>query len=397
MRQHSVELYGQRYIVTEHDDGTFELPRELAWMRGWNVALKPAFEPIVLARKPLAGTVAANVLAHGTGAINIDACRIGTESTQRLTHIVGVQQFDGTNHRPSHDDAPTPRLNGSDKGRWPANLVLSHSPECREIGTLRVKGSRVDKPCESDDMNAFAGGGLGGPRGPLGHGDADGMETVPVYECTPDCPVRLLDAQSGVTKSGAMKRTVGAYAGESTTGFLRGSSGPQNQHGDTGGASRFFYCAKASRSERNAGLSHLPSKQTGMMQDDAYEWPGTDEHAPHRTKPAPNFHPCVKPIALMRWLVRMVTPPDGVILDPFLGSGTTGVAARTEGFRFIGIEQNPGYAEIARARIAHADTGDADDDVSSLAAAQAAPVVSVADDDAPADQPDLFSTDDAAE
>jgi site-specific DNA-methyltransferase (adenine-specific) len=139
-----------------------------------------------------------------------------------------------------------------------------------------------------------------------------------------EAAAEMLDAQSGITKSGAMKSHVGAYEGESVTGFLRGASGPHNQHGDEGGASRFFYTAKASKKEKNAGVD------------------------------GSNTHPTVKSQSLMRWLVRLITPPKGVVLDPFCGSGSTGVACVYEGFDFIGIEAEEEYAEIAERRIKHA-------------------------------------------
>lgn len=258
---------------------------------GWGTALKPAWEPIILARKPLNGTVVANVQQHGTGALNIDRGRIRTGSTERSANIRGVQQFGGTNHRPHHDGPNEPRVNGSSIGRWPANVVL----------------------------------------------DAEAAE--------------LLDEQSGEHKGGAFPSV------QNTKSWKMSSQGknlsPARSMGDSGGASRFFYTAKASRSEREAMESseQLPTRRTGTMQDDAYEWPGTVDHSPHRTPPARNHHPTVKPLDLMRWLVRLVTPPNGLILDPFCGSGTTGCAALAEGFRFIGIEREPEYVAIAEARL----------------------------------------------
>jgi site-specific DNA-methyltransferase (adenine-specific) len=127
----------------------------------------------------------------------------------------------------------------------------------------------------------------------------------------------MLDEQSGITKSGKVKTDKEAYEGTSNTGFLRGKSTSQNQHGDTGGASRFFYCAKASKKERGEG----------------------------------NNHPTVKPIKLMEYLITLVTPPNGTVLDPFFGSGTTGIAAVNLGFNYIGIELDEQYVEIARRRI----------------------------------------------
>jgi site-specific DNA-methyltransferase (adenine-specific) len=246
---------------------------------GWGTALKPGREPIVVARKPLDGTVATNVLEHGTGAINIDGCRIAT--TDNLNG--GAHAIDGAER---HDGAENWRykIGGAGEytqptGRWPANVIFTHSAAC-------------------DD------------------GDA----------CVCDCPVRQLDEQSGITTSGAMKREVEGYEGTSTTPFLRGRSGPSNQHGGTGGASRFFYTAKTSRKERNAGCERLENG---------------------------NDHPTVKPIELMRYLVRLVTPPGGLVLDPFTGSGSTGCAAILEGCRFIGIDLERHHIDIAGARMLH--------------------------------------------
>jgi len=243
---------------------------------GWGTALKPSHEPIVVARKPLVGTVAANVLEHGTGALNIDGCRV--DGKPRTTHK------DGNWTGNSSDSAIFPMRNvraEEPPGRWPANLILTHAADC-------------------DD------------------------------ECATGCPVAELDAQSGDRTGGHHPARRGG-GGVSTSGHS-GQDGLTERHdNDTGGASRFFtvtewdeapfrYVAKASKAEREAGY-----------------------HA--------NHHPTVKPVGVMEWLVRLVTPPDGTVLDPFMGSGTTGVAAVAEGFRFVGIEQNADYLAIAHARI----------------------------------------------
>ena len=201
--------------------------------QGWGTALKPAWEPCIVARKPLAGTVAENVQQHGTGALNIDGCRIKTDDTLGRTN-----NEHGHPAPSSYTFAPSERttFDRSDLagGRWPANVALD------------------------------------------------------------EAAAAMLDAQSG----------------ERGGGF-----------GDTGGASRYFYTSKASRADRN-------------------------------TSGANNTHPTVKPTDLMRWLVRLVTPPGGVVLDPFAGSGSTLVAARAEGFRAIGIERETEYADIIAQRLA---------------------------------------------
>jgi DNA modification methylase len=251
-----------------------------AWA-GWGTALKPACEPIVLARKPLVGTVAANVLAHGTGALNIDGCRIATaddlnggayaKAKAKVGGVYGKLDYTcGEFKQPA--------------GRWPANVLLD------------------------------------------------------------EAAARLLDEQSGDRQSGV--RTGMGYHG------ANGDGGPAIV-GSTGGASRFFYVAKASRKERDLGCEHLPSKSAGEATDreDGSDGLNSPRAGAGRTGGARNGHPTVKPVQLMRYLVRMVTPRGGVVLDPFTGSGTTGIAAIQEGFHFVGVEREDEYIAIARARI----------------------------------------------
>jgi site-specific DNA-methyltransferase (adenine-specific) len=229
---------------------------------GWGTALKPAFEPIVLARKPLAGTVAANVLAHGTGALNIDACRIGDGPRPENDGPRGRRPggFGNVGHDKGDPMPGGPTYDAGYGGRWPANVVL-------------------------DDEAAD-----------------------------------LLDEQTGELASGAnptrrgsdkFRNAYGDFAGQEECVAHRGA--------DSGGASRFFYVAKAGADER----------------------PVVDGEA----------HPTVKPLALMRWLIRLVTPPGGTVLDPFLGSGTTAEAALLEGFDWIGCEMTPAYLPLIQARL----------------------------------------------
>ncbi len=225
---------------------------------GWGTALKPACEPICVARKPLTGTVVANVLEHGTGGLNIDACKVGDEV---LAEQVNGKYPENTFNR---EGVVTPKRTG----RWPANVILDE-----EAG-------------------------------------------------------QLLDAMSGELTSGENPAKRGADKHRNVYAGWKGEQCLVRRPTNSGGASRFFYCAKASRSERGHG----------------------------------NDHPTVKPIALMRYLCRLVTPPNGLILDPFMGSGTTGVAAIAEGFRFIGIDLEPGHCEIARKRLAGVTPGMVFDD-----------------------------------
>ena len=214
--------------------------------QGWGTALKPAWEPICVARKPLIGTVAENVLAHGTGALNIDGCRVGTEtrtnsSKPRAERTGFVEGFVGGTKSEVHDH-----------GRWPANIIHDGSDE--------VLAAFPQTAPSSATLHA------GSERG----------------------------SQFGQIVSSAR-----------TTGYS-----------DAGSAARFYYCAKASKSDRGGG----------------------------------NVHATVKPTELMRYLSRLVTPPGGVVLDPFMGSGSTGKGAILEGFQFIGIDMTPEYVAIAEAR-----------------------------------------------
>ena len=258
------------------EDAGFEIRDSIHWMYGSGfpkslnigdgrgTALKPSHEPVVVARKPLASTVAATVEQYGTGALNIDASRVGTVFWKRpgspAVRTTAYGDFAGGDAR-THEG-----------GRWPPNIVLSHTEDCTESA------------------------------------------------CDETCAVAELDRQSGTTKSvGKAQFKPRTVYNADAEGY--DITGKEIGYGDTGGASRFFpvfrYQAKASRSERGET----------------------------------NVHPTVKPIALMEWLVTLVTPTGGVVLDPFMGSGTTGVAAVRKGFRFVGIEREDEYLAIARARI----------------------------------------------
>jgi len=271
---------------------------------GYGSALKPAWEPIIMARKPLDGTVAANVQKWGTGAINIDGCRIPSGGNVANTSPSHRTPQDGWDRPWRHDKEAAARtyaakVDGNRKaveqGRWPSNLchdgseeVLELFPETNGVGHYR------------NEM---------GPAGKFFGGNIK----------------KIRQQQWNLEKSGS--------------------------------AARFFYCAKASRAEREAGCEGMEERPSqcavGMKQVTAKNWGDGNEVVYERTTKARNFHPTVKPLALMRYLCRLVTPPNGLILDPFMGSGTTGMAAKIEGFRFIGIEQEQEYVDIAERRIAH--------------------------------------------
>lgn len=243
---------------------------------GWGTALKPAWEPILLCRKPLEGTVAANVQKWGCGCINVDGCRVGTETAgarssnadgiTRRNMAFGMKEFEGN---PS-------------KGRWPANLIHDGSAEVLELFPETVAGSRPRVRNTSGIFTANA-------QGPTGNG------------------MRM----------------------------------------DSGSAARFFYCAKASRAEREMGCEGMEERPVQI--NEPHNSKSLEERYQMKAK---NHHPTVKPLALMRYLCRLITPPNGVILDPFMGSGTTGMAAKAEGFEFIGIEKDKEYFKIAEKRIA---------------------------------------------
>lgn len=338
---------------------------------GWGTALKPAVENWILARKPsAASTVAANVLAHGTGALNIDACRVGlagieehrTAASGAIGTETGIYNSSSDPHNQKQLEREAAGLNPryEPAGRWPANLVLSHvSPDengesgCRHVGMRQVKTGRV-----------------------VTFGDAGGTETVGAWECVLGCPVAELDRQSGERRVGKVEahhvRTAARLGHGGVYGNDAGRDGVESGYGDVGGASRFFptfahdpeydapflYCPKAGRHERDAGLEALEERladpytqHRGRRMEDQSRFDGEPP------KQGRNTHPTVKSIALMRWLCRLVTPPGGLVLDPFAGSGSTGVAAIREGFHFIGFEKEPEYVEIAEARIAHALVG----------------------------------------
>lgn len=266
---------------------------------GWGTALKPALEPITLARKPLIGTVAANVQAHGTGGLNIDRCRVASNE--------GVARID---HSPTGASGLFGGLNGGVaagkhyEGRWPANLIHDGSDE--------VLAGFPSAP---------------GQLGPISS-SAPSEKTSNVY--------------------GRMSREGEASADSENGGDVGFKMRPGARRLDVGSAARFFYQAKASKADRNDGCEGIAKVAGGSlnMRSDAHAEANGNTSAPRS-----NNHPTVKPTHLMRYLCRLVTPPGGLVLDPFMGSGSTGRGAVAEGFRFVGIELDPAYVEIARARI----------------------------------------------
>ena len=272
---------------------------------GWGTALKPAWEPIVLARKPLTDTVAQNVQQCGTGALNVDGCRVAhtDEGDLAASQAKNPGRTDRVTSSVYGTDRPQQSVNTS--GRWPANVVL----------------------------------------------DEEAARTV--------------DEQTGDLPTGtAVRRNVGHSSRHGASFGVGGSrDGDMREDvtfGDNGGASRFFYCAKASRAEREAGLEGVVVRTKAASggaqgaESSGVEYEAAQGIGLNRIQRTTNHHPTVKPVALMRWLVRLVTPPKGTVLDPFMGSGSTGVACGLEGFHFIGLELEAEYIPLARARIRHA-------------------------------------------
>lgn len=261
---------------------------------GWGTALKPAVEDWWLFRKPIAeSTIAGNVLKYGTGALNIEACRVPTNGEE--IPINKLEEWSGFGQM----QAPEYEQEINTAGRWPAHLLHDGSDE--------------------------------------------------VVALFPDAP-----GQQATTRSDSAPMRNHVYSPRNHPDV------PVHPRNDEGSAARFFYAAKPSQAEREAGLDGLKPQDPASVTDfrptlksNPENWANTDLPY-HRTTPKKNNHPTVKPQALMQYLITLITPPGGIVLDPFVGSGSTGVAAIALERPFIGIEQDAGYVEIARLRIKHA-------------------------------------------
>lgn len=290
------------------EDAGFEIIDCLVWLYGSGFpkgksCLKPGWEPIVLARK------------KGPLWLNVDGCRLegvkGVPASPSKTD--GALKWGNLRNETGLEDGHNPNI-----GRWPANVVLSHEPECREVGARDIQTGNGGRGIARRETSGYMGN--LGDREVVPY-STNGTEMVAAFECVESCAVRMLDEQSGQLHGSGNKADMGdgpdrdydassyhvSYVGRANRDY--GSQG--------GGASRFFYCSKASTAERGQG----------------------------------NDHPTVKPLKLMRWLVRLVTPAHGLVLDPFFGSGTTGLACRDEGFNAWGIEKDKHALEIARRRL----------------------------------------------
>jgi DNA modification methylase len=320
-------------------------PEAQRW-QGWGTALKPAYEPIVLARKPLVGTVAANVLAHGTGALNVDGTRIETDGRpHREARPTQENEWEGGGQWKSSGFGE----GETTQGRWPANVLLGHAPGCKP--TDRTRKVKTSTATSGQPQGGQIFGWQRENDGARGYADEDGTETVPVWDCVDDCAVAMLDEQTGETTY----NPAGQFGVTGDNGTIYGGGEGLTKpglsvfgYGDRGGASRFFYTAKASSAERNRGVEWMEPQAAANAIGDP---DSATRSRGSRSGPRQNVHPTVKPVDLMQWLCRLITPPGGTVLDPFTGSGSTGIAALREGFEFIGIEREPEYVEIARARI----------------------------------------------
>jgi DNA modification methylase len=374
---------------------------------GWGTALKPAWEPVLCFRKPMTEeTIAANIARYETGGMNIDASRVKHASPEDFAkHKAMVDAIKSRGGSMANSWKNSSDLSGANDvkegGRWPANAVMTHADGCKKVGTQKVDAPVINR--FNDGMKPF-GGGAGHEYTSVQTGDAEGKEEVAVYECVEGCPVLALDAQSGVLKSVllAPQHDGGGLERRGPGGFRQGTTGVQKEYGgDSGGASRFFaqfepeapfyYSAKASRAERNAVLLRNQPKvktkdrkkvvfyrlkegveneeivlllQEILGEDYDPETTSIEGTILERTLPASllenfeidnemggNDHPTVKPLALMKFLVRLVTPKGGIVLDPYCGSGTTCLAATEEGMMYTGIEKDEHFHEIAHKRV----------------------------------------------
>jgi DNA modification methylase len=365
---------GKRFNVSGQEQGGLNQNKELRsdnpnyvkpkydneW-EGWGTGLKPANEPICMARKPIEEkTITDNVLKYGTGGINIDGCRVGFTSENDKNNTLNAKYTTDKDNKQSEDWGTKQIGNVSkEEGRFPANFIIECT--CDEVISGENNGLKKE---------TFENYGNGE------YGKKDGRKTQPTakkiegtwYKDTgdihtnPDCPCRLLDEQSGESKS-VKRKKVSNTISKPNIDFGGGIKNIDNEYEDTGGASRFFYVPKVGKKERNLGLDNFEDKEKDRGNalkcgtcglwilrasgesckcgDDRVEVKGTTK----------NNHPTVKPINLLTYLVRLITPPNGIVMDCYMGSGSTGIATLLEGFQFIGMEMDEDYFKIAETRI----------------------------------------------
>lgn len=336
---------------------------------GWGTALKPACELIVVARKPLSEkNVALNVLKWGTGGINIDACRVEYCSQKDYERTkVGfkegeIQEGDGDNFMRSGSGLLTNNgfsLTG-ENGRFPANLILECTCDKVKIGEPANKPWGGNSKKDYHNKGIFTHGG--------GFIDNEKLRNEKcIIHIDPNCPCYILDKQSGKLEiSGRVNRKKHNVKTPPFRGFSNDEKTNWkplcNEYFDMGGASRFFYIAKASKSERNFGLENSDIKEKNIRYEDgrsrsleifsnSYTEKSGNPCKRGKTPKMKNSHPTVKPVKLIEYLIKLVTRENAIVLDPFIGSGTTAIACLKLSRRFIGIEKEEEYVKIANARI----------------------------------------------
>jgi len=330
---------------------------------GYGTATKPAVEEWILAMKPIDGTFAENAIVHGLAGINIDGSRIN--SNEDCARKPSKLKKDAIGY--VRQDEPEFGGRGHSRGRWPSNLVLQHSPDCVKIGEKKVKGAKSQKPFEFPiDNNIRFNASKIITRNQ--HADQNGNETIEEYKCHKECPIFQLNQQAGVKKSGTnCIRTKEGFFLEH--GGMGKAGDKQITYGDEGHVSRyflnlppdtnrFFYSAKASRSERSKGCENLPEHIAGGMSGTADKKLKTGS-GNERNNKASNFHPTVKSLSLIKYLCTLLKQPQNtLILDLFAGSGTMGVACEQLKIPYILIEKEPEYCDIIRARVKAANQPD---------------------------------------
>ena len=285
IRDQLMWLYGSGFPKSHNIGKAVDKLRGNSEWEGWGTALKPAHEPIVMARKPFKGTVAKNVLKHGTGGINIDQCRVKTKE-KIVNHGRGKESAISKGIYGDSKAQETHQTEGQKLGRFPANVMHDGSDEVQKIFP-HTKSGKMKQHIKGGEYNVY---GKMYPRD---------VETI----------------------------------------------------GDEGSASRFFYCAKASKKDREEGLDALPSYHKGTYAQDEWSRNNMGNTPDNKRNPVKNTHPTVKPTKLMRYLCRLITPKGGIVVDPFMGSGSTGKAAIMSGYKFVGVEMNEEYFDIACTRI----------------------------------------------
>jgi hypothetical protein len=342
MKEFKIVIQDKEIIVLQDDDGYFIKPEIVTELEKQGTAIKPAHELICMARKPLKEkTIVENVIKWGVGGINIDESRIAPIGMTKGGCKFKSAFFESgdSNFNKEFDES---------KGRFPANLIWTHHPDCKYVGTKKVKAISGGRIGNAGSMLNMCGNTH--EKGNPGKGDAEGNEIVESWECVEGCPSKEFDkaGKCGNIYSGERKKDTSSGTGFTLTGADKKEGMSAGICDGLGSPARFFksfsyeqedldyapfyYCAKASKSERNEGLDG-----------------GRESRK--------NFHPTVKPIKLMEYLIKMVTPKGGVVLDPFMGSGTTGCACVKNGYKFVGIEMTEEYIPIAEARIkAHVPT-----------------------------------------